>query len=98
MQIENNTRLSASVRALDASGRIYTNNTSFDIWKISPSLKLEVTAPQRVHRGESVSLQIRIENKGAENLTDILVRDSFGEIDRIAQFFRQAIFRCCKRR
>ena len=85
LQIENNTRLSASVRALDASGRIYTNNTSFDIWKISPSLKLEVTAPQRVHRGESVSLQIRIENKGAENLTDILVRDSFGEIDRIAQ-------------
>lgn len=85
MQIENNTRLSASVRALDARDRIYTNNTSFDIWKISPSLKLEVTAPQRVHRGESVSLQIRIENKGAENLTDILVRDSFGEIERIAQ-------------
>ena len=84
LQIENNTRLSASVRALDARGRIYTNNTSFDIWKISPSLKLKVTAPQRLHRGESVSLQIRIENKGAENLTDILVRDSFGEIERIA--------------
>ena len=44
---EINTRLSASVRALDARNRIYTNNTSFDIWKISPSLKLEVTAPQR---------------------------------------------------
>lgn len=85
MQIENNTRLSAGVRALDARGKIYTNNTSLDIWKISPFLKLEVTAPQRVHRGESVSLQMRIENEGAENLTDILVRDSFGEIDRIAQ-------------
>ena len=84
LQIENNTRLSAGVRALDARGRIYTNNTSFDIWKISPFLKLEVTAPQRVHRGESVSLQIRIENEGAENLTDLLVRDSLGEIDRIA--------------
>jgi hypothetical protein len=84
LQIENNTRLSASAQAKDARGRIYTNNTSFDIWKISPFLKLEVTVPQRLHRGESVSLQIRIENKGAENLTDILVRDSFGEIERIA--------------
>ena len=84
LQIENNTRLSASARALDARGRIYNNNSSFDIWKISPFLKLEVTAPKQVHRGESVSLQIRIENKGAENLTDILVRDGSGEIDRIA--------------
>ncbi|MGB5100539.1 MAG: hypothetical protein WBN94_08085 [Methanothrix sp.] len=85
MLIENNTRLSAGVRALDAQDRIYTNNTSLEIWKISPSLKLEVTAPQRAHRGESISLQMRIENKGTENLTDMLVRDSFGEIDRIAQ-------------
>jgi len=84
MPIENNTRLSASVRALDAGGRIYTNNTSLDIWKISPFLKLEVTAPVRVHRGESVNLQIRIENKGTENLTDILVRDRMGEVGRIA--------------
>ena len=83
--IENNTRLSAGVRALDARGRIYTNNTSFDIWKISPILRLMVTAPPRLHRGENVSLQIRIENKGTENLTDILVRDSLGEIGRIAQ-------------
>ncbi len=84
MPIENNTRLSASVRALDARGRTYTNNTSLDIWEISPFLKLEVTAPVRVHRGESVNLQIRIENKGTENLTDILVRDSMGEVGRIA--------------
>ena len=85
LQIENNTRLLAGVQAKDASGRIYTNNTSFDIWKISPSLKLKVTAPERLHRGERVSLQIRIENEGAGNLTDILVRDNFGEIGRIAQ-------------
>ncbi len=84
MQIENNTRLSAGVRALDAQGRIHTNNTSLDIWKISPLLRVEVSGPRQVHRGESVSLQIRIENKGAENLTDILVKDSLGEIGRIA--------------
>lgn len=82
--IENNTRLAAGVQARDASDRIYTNNTSIDIWMISPTLELTVAAPLRVHRGESISLQIRIENKGAENLTDALVRDSGGEIDRIA--------------
>ncbi|MCX6679289.1 MAG: hypothetical protein NTX42_02830 [Methanothrix sp.] len=85
MPIENNTRLSASVRALDGKGGIYTNNTSLDIWKISPFLRLMVTAPPRLHHGEKVSLQIRIENKGTENLTDILVRDSWGEIGRIAE-------------
>ena len=84
MQIENSTRLSASVRALDAGGKIYTNHTSIDIWKVSASLKLKVTAPQRVHRGERVSLQIRLENVGAGNLSNILVRDSFGEIGRLA--------------
>jgi hypothetical protein len=84
MQIENSTRLSAGARALDAGGKIYTNHTSIDIWKVSPSLKLEVTAPQRVHRGERVSLQIRLENVGAGNLSDIIVRDSFGEIGRLA--------------
>ncbi len=83
MPIEKNIRLSASVRALDARGRTYTNNTSLEIWKISPFLKLEVAAPTRLHRGESVNLQIRLENKGTENLTDILVRDSLGEVGRI---------------
>jgi hypothetical protein len=84
IQIANNTRLSAGVRALDSQGKILTNNTSLDIWKISPLLKLEVSGPRRVHRGESVSLELRIENKGAENLTDILVRDNQGEMGRIA--------------
>ncbi len=84
MQIENNTRISASAKAKDPDGRICTNNTSLDIWKISPLLKLEVSAPRKVHRGESVSLELRIENMGAKNLTDILVRDSLGEMGRIA--------------
>jgi hypothetical protein len=84
MQIANSTRLSAGVRALDAQGKIHTNNTSLDIWKISPLLKLDVSGPRRMHRGESVSLELRIENKGAENLTDIHVRDSLGDIGRIA--------------
>jgi len=84
IQIKNNTRLLAGVRALDAQGKIHTNNTSLDIWKISPLLQLKVNGPRRVHRGESVSLKLCIENKGAKNLTDILVRDSQGEIGQIA--------------
>jgi hypothetical protein len=84
IEIANNTRLSASVRALDAQGKIHTNNTSLDIWKISPLLKLQVSGSRRVHRGESISLELFIENKGAENLTDIRFRDSLGEIGRIA--------------
>ncbi|MEI8004365.1 MAG: hypothetical protein WCG94_08500, partial [Methanothrix sp.] len=51
---------------------------------ISPFIELEATVPSHLHRGDRVSLQIRMKNKGAENLTDILVRDSSGEIDRIA--------------
>jgi hypothetical protein len=82
--IENNTRLLAGVQALDPHGKVYTNNTSIDIWKISPSLDLLVSAPEPLHRGERFALQIRIENKGRENLSDILVKDSLGEIGRIA--------------
>ena len=84
LQIENNTRLSASAQAKDARNRIYTNNTSIYIWKISQSIELEVAAPAQLHRGDRVSMQIRMKNKGAENLTDILVGDNSGEIDRIA--------------
>ena len=58
--------------------RIYTNNTSIYIWKISQSIELEVAAPAQLHRGDRVSMQIRMKNKGAENLTDILVGDRFG--------------------
>ncbi|OPY49134.1 MAG: hypothetical protein A4E49_03215 [Methanosaeta sp. PtaU1.Bin112] len=83
MRIENSTRLMAGIQAKDASGRAYTNNTSLDIRKVSSFLTLQVSAPAQVHRGEKVNLQLCIGNKGNERLTDILVRDSLGEIGRI---------------
>ncbi len=83
MLIENSSRLMAVVQAKDASGKAYANNTSLEIRMISFFLKLHVSLPARVHRGEKVAMQLAIENMGREKLTDILVRNSWGEIGRI---------------
>ena len=83
--LTNNTLLPAEVRARDAGGRLYTNNSSTEVWLISPSLHLEVVAQNRVHRGDRVNLQVRLENNGKVNLTDIVVRDDNGDIGRIAE-------------
>ena len=64
---------------------------------ISPVIKLEVTAPELVHRGDIVTFQIRVENSGSENLTNLKVSDSFGEIGRIDTSIRE-LSRCCRRR
>ncbi len=81
--IENNTELLAGVDGKDANGSIYTNNTSIAIRMISPLIKLEVTAPGQVHRGDKVNFQIRVENSGNGMLTNLSVSDSFGEIGQI---------------
>ena len=81
--IDNNTELIAGVEGKDAKGGVYTNNTSIAIRLVSPLIKLEVSAPRQVHRGEKVDVQIRVENKGNERLTNLSVSDSFGEIGRI---------------
>jgi len=81
--IENNSELLAGVDGKDANGTVYTNNTSIAIRMISPLIKLEVTAPSQVHRGDKVNFQIRIENSGDGLLTNLSVSDSFGEVGRI---------------
>jgi hypothetical protein len=81
--IENNAELLAGVDGKDANGTVYTNNTSIAIRMISPLIKLEVTAPSQVHRGDKVNFQIRIENSGDGLLTNLSVSDSFGEVGRI---------------
>ena len=84
--IRNTTVLHVGVQAKDASGRLYTNNSSAEVWMISPSLKIQVSLPSRVHRGEHVKMQIRLENIGSTNLSEIQVKDrssEIGEIDRI---------------
>ncbi len=62
---------------------VYTNDTSTAVRMVSPLIKLEVTAPGVVRRGDIVRFQIRVENSGKGKLTDLIVSDSFGEIGRI---------------
>ena len=83
--LTNNTLLSVGVQAKDADGRLYTNNTSEEVWLISPSLHLEIVAQNRVHRGDRVNLKVRLENNGKVNLTDIVIQDDNGDIGRIAK-------------
>ena len=84
--MSNTTVLHAGVQAKDAGGRLYINNSSAEVWMISPSLRMQVTLPSSAHRGEHITMQIRLDNLGSSNLTDILVKDQsseIGEIDRI---------------
>jgi hypothetical protein len=81
--IADHLQLRAEAAGIDAQGRLWTNNTSIEIWKTSPQLALEASAPAEVHRGDVVTLKVRLQNLGEENLTDMVVSDSFGPISRI---------------
>ena len=85
LEIKGNTEISASAQGKDAQDRVATNNTSVFIRMISPEMRLELSAPQMVHRGDNVTLSVRAENNGNINLSDLAVTDAFGEIGRIAQ-------------
>lgn len=81
--IQDNTRLSAGVQGIDAEGMLWTNNTSIEIWKISPQLNLSISRPTVVHRGERFALDVKVENSGNTPLTEITVCDASGEIGKI---------------
>lgn len=81
--VRESTKLSAGVQGSDADGRLWTNNTSIDIWKISPELRLKISGPKTVHRGERFTLDVGVQNAGNAPLTDIEVSDKSGAIERI---------------
>jgi len=81
--IHDSFELSAGVEGQDAEGRIFTNNTSVEVWKVSPEIGLTVEAPGKVHRNDTVSIRARVENIGSNNLTGIAVSDNFGELGRL---------------
>jgi hypothetical protein len=83
LAISDHLQLQAGAEGRDAQGRLWTNNTSMEIWKVSPQLALEASAPSEVHRGDVVTLTVRLQNMGEGNLTDLAVSDSFGPISRI---------------
>jgi uncharacterized membrane protein len=84
LKIAGHLQLRAGAEGRDAEGRLWTNNTTLQIWKIYPQLALEASAPQQVHRGDLVTLKVRLQNQGEENLTNLTVSDSFGQIAGIA--------------
>jgi len=81
--LSNDTRLQAKVQASNPEGDILTSNASAEIRRICSELDLKLIYPQRAHRGDEIELAVRVENKGIENLTDILFRSDEGEIGRI---------------
>ena len=66
--IKNSTNLTATAEARDGRGNSYRNNTSLPIWMKSSRLNLSVSAPSYAHRGERIPLQIRMENRGDDDL------------------------------
>lgn len=81
--ISDSFQLSAGVEGKDADGRLLTNNTSIEIWEISPQISVEVSGPQNVHRGETLALDVKVENAGNALLSNITVADASGEIGKI---------------
>jgi hypothetical protein len=81
--ISNSLNLSAGVQGLDADGRLWTNNASATVLKISPGLSLRVTAPEKVHRCQSTDLNIEVANTGEGSITNLTISDAFGEIGRV---------------
>ncbi len=76
-------QLSAGAEGKDTGGHILANNTSTEIWEISPQLNVELSGPKSVHRGEKFMLNVLVENAGNAILSNITVADAFGEIGKI---------------
>jgi hypothetical protein len=83
LEIHDHLQIKAGTEGMDAQGNLWTNNTTLQIWKIYPQLALEASAPEQVHRGDIVTLKVRLQNLGEENLTNLTVSDSFGQISWI---------------
>lgn len=81
--IQDNVLLSAGVQGSDAQGLLWTNNTSAEIWEISPQLRLNISGPKTAHRGEKFTLGVEVENSGNTPLSNITISDATGGIGKI---------------
>jgi hypothetical protein len=76
--------LNASVQSKDSSGRLKANNTTLEIWKLSPQLKISSKCSQgEIHKGDEATLTVTAENSGNCNLSNLKISDSLGEIGSI---------------
>jgi len=81
--INSSTTLIASAQARDGRGNAYSNNTTLSVWMKSSLLNLSVSHPRYAHRGESIPLQIRLENRGELDISGLTVHYGWGEEDTV---------------
>jgi len=81
--INSSTTLIASAQARDGRGNAYSNNTTLSVWMKSSLLNLSVSHPRYAHRGESIPLQIRLENRGNQEISGLTVHYGWGEEDTV---------------
>ncbi|NPV63584.1 MAG: hypothetical protein HPY61_13345 [Methanotrichaceae archaeon] len=81
--IDDHLLLEAGCQAADPDGRLWTNNATTEVWKVSPEISLEARAPGSAHSGESIPLTVVVKNTGNSTLHEISVSDSFGEIGQV---------------
>lgn len=76
--------ISAGVQGKDLGGNLWVSNATSKVWMIYPLLSVNITAPDKVHRGQSISLAVDVANIGKDRLANLSISDSFGEFGRIS--------------
>ncbi len=80
MMVEGPLNLTASATA---EGPL-ADEASIEIGVVSPDLSVQVAQdPERICRGQRVSISVRLENVGDDPLSEVRVTDSLGEIGKI---------------
>jgi hypothetical protein len=84
MRVEGPLNLTAAATASGPEGTPLADEATLDIGVVSPDLSVHVEGnPERICRGQRVSISVRLENTGDDPLSDVRVTDSLGEIGKI---------------
>lgn len=83
LAINSSLNISAGVQGKDTDGRLWTGNATAMVWMASPALRVNVAAPDKVHRGQSISLAVDIANTGSDRISNLSISDSFGDLGTI---------------
>lgn len=76
--------LTAAATARGPDGSELADERSLEIKAVSPDLTIEVhKEPDKISRGERVSISVRVENVGDDPLSQVRIFDDLGEIGRI---------------
>lgn len=84
VRADGNLNLTAAARARGETGPELSDEAYLDIVAISPDLKVEAyKEPEKISRGQRISIAVRLENVGDDPLSEVKVSDDIGEIGRI---------------